>query len=58
MNNLIEWNEFVNDMELKKKYNEEPFPSGLKLDEACIKSFDLDDRCVGFYEFLEIRKEK
>ena len=58
MNNLIEWDEFVNDMELKKKYDEEPIPSGLKLDEAHVKRLDVDERCLGFYEYLEKKKKK
>ena len=58
LHNILEWKNFVMDEDLKKKYNEEDIPYMGKMDETCVKSLDEDERCLGFYEYLEKRKRK
>ena len=54
---ILERKNFVKDEELKKRYSEEGEPSGLMLDENSRRFLDSDEKCLGFYEYLELKKK-
>lgn len=58
LHNILDRKNFVMDEELKKRYDEEDIPYMGKMDETHVKSLDEDERCLGFYEYLEKRKKK
>ena len=55
---ILERKNFVKDEELKKRYNGEDILYLKRINETHIKSLDEDERCLGFYEYLEKRKKK
>ena len=58
LHNILDRKNFVKDEELKKKYDEEDIQDLKRINETRIKSLDDDERCLGFYEYVEKKMKK